>query len=59
MKIATVKATNFYIHSHILNYMLTVSSAAKSVGYTDIFNFSKMFKRHFGMPPNEYVKSKL
>lgn len=30
--------------------------AAINVGYTDIFNFSKMFKKKFGMSPTEYIK---
>ena len=33
---------------------LSVSVAAYSVGYTDIFNFSKMFKKHFGVSPSKY-----
>lgn len=36
-----------------------VSVTAMSVGYSDIFTFSKMFKRHFGVSPNEYIKRKL
>jgi len=36
----------------------SVSVVAHSVGYPDIFSFSKMFKRHFGLSPNEYVKHK-
>lgn len=36
----------------------SVSIAACSVGYPDIFSFSKMFKRHFGISPGEYVKQK-
>lgn len=32
------------------------STAAASVGYTDLYQFSKMFKQHFGMSPREYVK---
>ena len=35
-----------------------VSIAASSVGYNDIFTFSKMFKRHFGVSPQEYVLRK-
>jgi AraC-like DNA-binding protein len=33
--------------------MLT-SDAAREVGYTDIFNFSKMFKQHYGVAPSMY-----
>lgn len=33
----------------------TPSLAAYSTGYTDIFNFSKMFKRHFGVSPRKYI----
>ncbi len=32
----------------------SVTVAAYSVGYSDIFNFSRMFKRHFGVTPSEY-----
>ena len=28
--------------------------AATSVGYHDLFNFSKMFKKKFGISPTEY-----
>ncbi|MDD6176070.1 MAG: AraC family transcriptional regulator [Firmicutes bacterium] len=28
--------------------------AAAACGYTDVFNFSKMFKRKFGVPPGHY-----
>ena len=35
-----------------------VSITASSVGYNDIFTFSKMFKRHFGVSPQEYVLRK-
>ena len=34
----------------------SISVAANSVGYTDICNFSKMFKRHFKMSPREYIR---
>lgn len=31
--------------------------AATSVGYHDLFNFSKMFKKKFGISPTEYKKT--
>jgi len=34
----------------------SVSTAGYSVGYTDIFTFSKMFKKHFGVSPTQYTK---
>jgi AraC-like DNA-binding protein len=37
---------------------LNISVAANSVGYTDIYNFSKMFKKHFKVSPREYVKQR-
>ena len=33
------------------------STAALSVGYDDLFHFSKAFKKHFGLPPREYAKA--
>lgn len=53
-----------YLLNHRLNIAASlmsekrtsVSVAAASVGYTDIFNFSKMFKKRFGLPPQEYAK---
>lgn len=30
------------------------STAGASVGYPDIYHFSKMFKKHFGVSPREY-----
>ena len=32
------------------------TTAAISVGYTDLFNFSRMFKRYFGVSPRAYVE---
>ncbi len=40
----------------MVKYGQTPSTAAMSSGYSDIYNFSKMFKRHFGLSPREYVK---
>ena len=34
----------------------SVSVAANSVGYPNLFNFSKMFKRHYGLSPTAYIK---
>lgn len=36
----------------------SASAAALSTGYTDIFNFSKMFKRKYGLSPTAYAKVK-
>lgn len=38
----------------ILSSNLTPSEVAKSTGYKDIFNFSKMFKKKFGVAPLYY-----
>ncbi len=35
---------------------MNVTIAANSVGYTDIFNFSKMFKRYYGISPKKYIE---
>lgn len=32
--------------------------AAAACGYTDVFNFSKMFKRKFGVPPGRYRRGR-
>lgn len=37
----------------------SITVTACSVGYSDLFTFSKAFKRHFGVSPNEYIKKKL
>lgn len=36
-------------------YGKSPSVASASTGYSDIYNFSKMFKRHFGISPREYI----
>jgi len=36
---------------------INVSVAAHSVGYPDLYNFSKMFKRYFGVSPTQYAKT--
>lgn len=35
-------------------YGYSVSEAARSTGYDDIYNFSKMFKKKYGIPPSQY-----
>lgn len=32
------------------------TTAALSVGYPDLYHFSKIFKKHFGMSPRAYIK---
>ncbi|MBE6761757.1 MAG: AraC family transcriptional regulator [Ruminococcaceae bacterium] len=34
----------------------SVTTTAFSVGYSDVYTFSKMFKRHFGSSPSKYFK---
>lgn len=41
----------------MIAYNETPSTAAASVGYTDIYQFSKIFKKHFGISPREYIKN--
>ncbi len=41
---------------HELGY--TVTQAAAAVGYSDVMAFSKMFKRHYGKSPRDFLKSK-
>jgi len=38
----------------LVEQKVSVSVAAISVGYSDIYTFSKMFKQRFGIPPKEY-----
>lgn len=42
----------------IANHNCSVSEAAISSGYPDIFNFSKMFKNKFGVSPSYYAKKR-
>ena len=39
----------------MVNQGLSPGEAASHVGYGDIFNFSRMFKRRFGVPPSAYI----
>jgi len=36
---------------HLLKDGCSVAEAARLVGYEDVSNFSKMFKKHYGVPP--------
>ncbi len=40
------------------NGQMSVATVAHSVGYVDVFNFSKAFKKYFGTSPLEYKKGK-
>lgn len=56
-------APGVYLRTYRLNRaaeLMTVhgekpSTAAYSVGFDDIFHFSKSFKKHFGVSPREYI----
>lgn len=39
---------------HLLNRDYTITEIAMSVGYPDVFTFSRVFRSHFGMSPREY-----
>lgn len=41
----------------MVTYGETPSTAAASVGYTDLYQFSKIFKQHFGVSPRTYIKN--
>ena len=36
----------------------TVENIARSVGFSDQFYFSRVFKKHYGVPPSEYGRKK-
>ena len=40
----------------IANYNYSITDAAISVGYDDVFHFSKMFKHKFGVSPSNYAR---
>lgn len=40
----------------MIAYKQTPTIAAISVGYHDIYHFSKIFKKHFGVSPREYCR---
>lgn len=42
----------------MLTYGESPSVAAMSVGYTDIYNFSKSFKKKYGLSPRQYIQNK-
>ncbi len=62
------KKTGLSPKQYILNYRMNVAAAiitkncdtisvvANSVGYSDLYTFSKVFKRHFGISPSKYKK---
>ncbi len=35
----------------LLDRQLQISEIARRVGYDDLFHFSKLFKKHFGLSP--------
>lgn len=63
------KRTGLSPKQYLVNYRLSVAASlltekcrsvsvtACSVGYSDIYNFSKMFKRRYGMSPIKYAQA--
>lgn len=45
------------VAKNLLNKDISVSTTANSVGYTDMFVFSKMFKKFYGISPSKYKAS--
>lgn len=43
----------------MLRYGESPSMAGASVGYPDLYHFSKVFKKHFGLSPRSYIKNKI
>lgn len=43
----------------LTKYNCSVSVTASSVGYPDVFSFSRAFKKYFGISPSLFAKSKL
>ncbi len=39
----------------LTQYNFSVGDIARSTGYTDIYNFSKMFKKKYGISPTNYA----
>lgn len=62
------KKTGVSPKQYLTNYRMNIAASlmtekntsitviAYSVGYSDLFTFSKAFKRHYGVSPNEYTK---
>jgi len=62
------RATNKSPQEYVVDYRLEKAAelmvkhgcrpgeAGQSVGYRDIFNFSRMFKRRYGVSPTEYIE---
>jgi len=42
----------------LANQNASVGLAASKSGYDDLYHFSKMFKKKFGVPPTAYKKSR-
>ena len=53
-----VEPINVKTKAELLCEGFAVTVTAASVGYPDVFSFSRAFKNHYGLPPTEYVKTK-
>jgi AraC family transcriptional regulator len=47
-----------YAHDALSKGKTSVSDVAFEVGFSDIFTFSKAFKKHFGYPPSQLLKQR-
>lgn len=63
-KLIGVSPSEYLIHLRLnkaaelmTTYKQPPTIAAMSVGYNDIYHFSKIFKKHFGVSPREYCKT--
>ena len=47
-----ITSVKFENARRLLQAGFSVARTAEMTGYNDVFNFSKMYKKHFGEPPS-------